>query len=343
MQIIKNNNGFPYAWRAGRVEYLIRGILERKAQDQLQVDRVMIINPTWMHDNNITSAIDQANPDFIIVHNFVDPVIPQVHQAIAASGRPYVIVGNTSDYRIDFWAMVCDLHFKFYEPEHLELRPDARAYICLNRKPHPHRRFLVEQLTQSGVFDQGWVSLGLPGEQAITVNDVFSEDQGITDEYGNVGVDETFVSAKIKNDIFSLGNLDIWNRSYLCLVTETDYLSPNLEDFFISEKTWKPILGLRPFYVYGQPGLRRYLKAQGFDIFEDVFDYSKIDSVDPGLYFLFRDRTAQVAIDAIRQVQHAHNEYQNLYLRCMANRRHFANYVQEQWHRLHELDLTQHV
>lgn len=343
MEIIKNTNGFPYAWKAGRVEYLIRGILERKAQEQLSVDRVMIINPTWLQDKGIDSMINDADPDFIICHNFVDPVIPQVHDAIVNSGRPHIIVGNTADYRIDFWAMVCDLYFKYYQEEELALLPEAKPYICLNRKPHPHRQFLIEQLKQSEVFDQGWVSLGTPGAGAITVDDVFTEEQGISDEYSSIGVDERFVSNKIKNDIFSVGNLDIWNRSYLCIVTETDYLSPNLGDFFISEKTWKPIIGLRPFYIYGQPGLRRYLKAQGFDIFEDIFDYSKIDEVDPELYFLFRDKTAQVAIDAIKSVKDPHKQYQDLWMRCMANRRHFATHVQEQWHRLHSLDLTQYV
>jgi hypothetical protein len=343
MEIIKNNNGFPHAWKAGRVEYIIKNILEQKAREQLNVDRVMIINPTWLHDDNVADAINQANPDLVICHNFADPVIPKVHEAIVNCNRPRVIVGNTFDYRLDFWAMVCDLYFKDYTEADVALRTDAKPYICLNRKPHPHRVFLVEQLQQQNVFDQGWVSLGTPGPGAITIDEVFAEEQGILDEYGSIGVDESFVSAKIKNDIFSLGNLEVWNRSYLCLVTETDYLSPNLEDFFISEKTWKPVLGYRPFYVYGQPGLRKYLKAQGFDVFEDIFDYSIIDNVDPSLYFLYREKTAQVAIEAIQRVKNSHKEYQQMFYRCVKNRERFTEYVYEQWHKLNSLDLTKYV
>ena len=96
MQIIKGTNGFPYAWKAGRVEHLIRAILESKARDQLNVDRVMIINPTWLQDNDIANMIQEANPDFIICHNFADPVIGRVHEAIVNSGRPNIIVGNTN-------------------------------------------------------------------------------------------------------------------------------------------------------------------------------------------------------------------------------------------------------
>ena len=59
MDVIKSNNGFPYAWKAGRVEQLIRSILENKARNQLNVDRVMLINPTWLHENNLNQQIQQ--------------------------------------------------------------------------------------------------------------------------------------------------------------------------------------------------------------------------------------------------------------------------------------------
>ena len=85
MEIVKSNNGFPWAWKAGRVEKLIRSILEDKARRQLDVDRVMIINPTWLHETNLTSDIQAANPDFIICHTFADPVITEVKQIIQAT------------------------------------------------------------------------------------------------------------------------------------------------------------------------------------------------------------------------------------------------------------------
>lgn len=86
MEIIKSTNGFPYAWKAGRVEQLIRNILENKAREQLNVDRVMFINPTWLHEDNISQSIQDARPDFIICHNFVDPAVPKIFDAIRQSG-----------------------------------------------------------------------------------------------------------------------------------------------------------------------------------------------------------------------------------------------------------------
>ena len=345
MDVIKSNNGFPYAWKAGRVEQLIRSILENKARNQLNVDRVMLINPTWLHENNLNQQIQDADPDFIICHNFVDPVISQVHDTIIKSGRPYIIIGNTSCFRLDFWAMVCDLYFQHYTDQDTYVVSGAKSYICLNRKPHPHRIRLVRQLQNSNVFDQGWVSLGLPGDQAMTVDSTFNLDQGIADEYGNVGIDERFVSSKIKNDIFSLGDLSIWNQSYLCLVTETEFGNTDPDDFFISEKTWKPVLGHRPFFVYGQPKLREYLKNQGFDTFEDIFDYSMIDET---LGEIERQvQYSRVAIKAIEKLNtmlgQAYCQYCQQFYRFQSNRNRFTQYVYEQWTKLNDLDLRQFI
>jgi hypothetical protein len=339
MEIIKATNGFPYAWKAGRVEKLIRSILEDKAREQLNAERVMIVNPTWLHENNLSEDIVQANPDFIICHNFVDPAVPKIFDAVEQSGKPYVILGNSGQYRLDFWAMVCDLYFQHYEEDNVALRPDSRKFICLNRKPHPHRRVIVDQLLP--LREQGFISLGLPGESAITVDTEFTDDQGIRDEYQYLGTDESFVSRKIRNDIFSLGDINNWNRSLLCIVTETEFNNYNQNNFFISEKTWKPVIGMRPFFVYGQPKLREYLKAEGFDIFEDVFDYSTIHDQAPDPYQ--QRQYAQVAINAINNLTDPYRFYQNNFHRLQHNKQLFHSYVYKQWQRLERLNLNEFV
>jgi len=342
MEIIKSTNGFPYAWKAGRVEQLIRNILENKAREQLNVERVMFINPTWLHEDDIGKSIQEANPEFIICHNFVDPAVPKIFDAIQQSGVPYIILGNSAQYRIDFWAIVCDLYFQNYEERDLDVEATARKYICLNRKPHPHRIAIVNELINAGLQEQGYLSLGLPGDRAIVIDETFEDSQGIRDEYGNLGVDETFVSHKIRNDIFSVGSPHVWNNSLLCLVSETEFANAYPENFFTSEKTFKPIIGMRPFFIYGQAPLRQHLKDSGFDIFDDVFDYSRIDESahDPER----QKQYAHAAIQAINAVTNPQEEYHRKYFgRCQANKRQFRTYVYEQWRRLNALDLTQYV
>jgi hypothetical protein len=339
MEIIKSNNGFPYAWKAGRVEQLIRQILETKIKQQLNVDRAMIINPTWLHENDLAAQIVSADPGFVICHNFVDPAVPKIFEAVEQCGRPNIIIGNADQYRLDFWAMVCDLYFRDYPDYEVAPLPDARKFICLNRKPHQHRVALVERLLT--VKEQGYISLGLPGDRALTIDTDFDPEQGINDEFGNMGTDEGTVSRKIKNDIFSLGDLHNWNRSLLCIVTETEFSNTNPDNFFMSEKTWKPVLGLRPFFVYGQPRLRDYLKEQGFDIFEDIFDYSIVNERSGDREQ--QQQYAQVALNGIAKINNPYQDYQKYFYRCVLNRIRFHAYVYEQWDRLNNLDLTQYV
>ena len=305
MNIIKSDNGFPYAWKAGRVEQLIRDILERKAQEQLNVDSVMLINPTWLLDRDLAQEIRDASPNFIICHDLVDPSIPRVNKIIQDSGIPHLFIGNADQYRLDFWAMVCDLNFQAYTNNELQLNSAARKFMCLNRKPHAHRRILIRYLDQ--VKDQGYLTTG-------SNRDLIDADVG---DYA------------IPNDVYTLGDIATWQDAYLNIVTETTF---NNDNFFISEKTWKPVIGLRPFFVYGQPRLREYLKEQGFDTFEDLIDYTGC---------VTEQDYAELAVRTINNLTVNYNsQFQQ---RLLNNQKRFRTYVYEQWNRLLTLNLAEYV
>lgn len=305
MKIIKSDNGFPYAWKAGRVEQLIRNILEQKAQEQLDVDCVMLVNPTWLLDRDLAQEIQDANPDFIICHIFVDPAIPQVKKIIQDSGVPYLFIGNTDQYRLDFWAMVCDLNFQSYTNDELQLRPGAKKFMCLNRKPHAHRQVMMQYLDQ--VQEYGYLTSA--ANQLLAEADV--------NDY------------TVPNDVYTLGDIGTWQNAYLNIVTETVFRS---EEFFISEKTWKPIIGQRPFFVYGQPQLREYLKAQGFDMFEDIIDYSGC---------ITEQDYSELAVKTIKNL--IVNTRPRFRQRLINNQQRFRSYVYEQWNRLLNLRLDNYV
>lgn len=307
MKIIKSDNGFPYAWKAGRVEQLIRDILERRAQEQLAVESVMLVNPTWLLDRDLAKEIHDANPDFIICHDLVDPAIPRVKKIIQDSGVPYVCIGNSDQYRLDFWAIVCDLNFQAYTNDELTLKLGAKKFMCLNRKPHAHRQILIHYLEQ--VKEQGYLKTG--AEYAL--------------------IDANIGDYLIPNDLYTLGDIATWQNSYLNIVTETTF---NNDDFFISEKTWKPVIGLRPFFVYGQPKLRQYLKDQGFDIFEDIIDYTSLAGETEQHY-------AELAVKTINSlIVNCSPRFQQ---RLVNNQQRFRSYVYEQWNQLLNLNLANYV
>ena len=305
MKIIKTDNGFPYAWKAGRVEQLIRDILERKAHEQLTVDSVMLVNTTWLLDRDLAAEIQDAKPDFIICHNFVDPVIPQVKQIIESSGRPHLFIGNCDQYRLDFWSMACDLFFKSYTDTELQLNSNAKKFMCLNRKPHAHRRIMMQYLDR--VQDHGHLTSAVDAQL----------------------VESDASDYPIPNDVYTLGDINIWQDSYLNIVTETVF---NTDEFFISEKTWKPIIGQRPFFVYGQIQLREYLKAQGFDTFEDIIDYTGC---------VTEQDYAELAVKTIETL--IVNRGTRFRQRLVNNQQRFHSYVYEQWNRLLNLNLADYV
>lgn len=305
MNIVKSDNGFPYAWKAGRVEQLIRNILEQKAQEQLDVDCVMLVNSTWLLNRDLAQEIRNANTDFIICHNLVDPAISQIKQIIQNSGIPHLFIGNCDQYRLDFWAMVCDLNFQAYTNDELQLRPGAKKFMCLNRKPHAHRQVIMQYLDQ--VKEQGYLTTGANC-------DLIDADVG---DYA------------IPNDVYTLGDITTWQDSYLNIVTETTF---NNDNFFISEKTWKPVIGLRPFFVYGQPRLREYLRVQGFDTFEDLIDYTGC---------VTEKDYAELAVKTVDNL--IVNYSSRFQQRLVNNQQRFRSYVYEQWDRLLKLNLSDYV
>jgi hypothetical protein len=135
----------------------------------------------------------------------------------------------------------------------------------------------------------------------------------------------------IPNDLYTLGDISKWQNSYLNIITETTF---NNNDFFISEKTWKPIIGLRPFFVYGQPRLRQHLKDQGFDIFEDIVDYASLTGETEHDY-------AELAVKTIDNL--IINYSPQFQQRLINNQQRFRIYVYEQWDQLLNLNLANYV
>lgn len=65
-------------------------------------------------------------------------------------------------------------------------------------------------------------------------------------------------------------NSSWYNDTYFSLVIEA---SDKRKDF-ITEKTFKPIAFKHPFMIYSAPGSLQYIKSQGFETYENLFDES---------------------------------------------------------------------
>jgi len=183
------------------------------------------------------------------VHNFLNDEIDNI-----------VYIGNSNtEHYFSFWLDFVNESKSNYVMNTLPTRIE-NLFLCLNRKPHEHRVDLVKGMIDKNLHTKGLVSLGLEHGNYRGVRFPMMLDTASTedlDAYGNY--------AQIPNDILSLS--EHWNNHLVNVVTETTHHT----DVFLSEKVFKPILGLRPFIILGDRFIYEKLKQFGFDTYDDIF------------------------------------------------------------------------
>lgn len=201
-----------------------------------------------------------------------------------------------------FWLMAIEKFFLKYQVEDLIPNNFKYKFICYQRKVYEEREILYQLLKNSN----GIVTLG--NKEFNEINTNLPPHSG----YSEVGGETT-----IPNDIYSLGNIDIWNKSFLNVVVETtqDIKRSNL---FFSEKTFKPIIGMRPFISYGHPKSSEKLKEMGFETFDDDFCYVATDDYSENA------KRIKKVIDNLNDLDLL---YQKLYPKILHNKNHLTHAI----------------
>jgi len=193
----------------------------------------------------------------------------------------------------------------------------TKDFLCYQRKPTNHRPEIYQRLKDRN----GIVTLG-------SLDFDFNKEIVDSDHMIDVDYERNPEKApKCRLDIDTVGNPDIWDQCFLNFVSET---VAHPDGKFISEKTFKPIMGKRPFITFGaKPGYYQVLKNRGYETFEDDFPSvvgsDDMDSVDRLADFLETfDKEAYYA-DNVDKFEH---NYQVL---CEAQRKtllDFKNFIQ---------------
>lgn len=192
---------------------------------------------------------------------------------------------------IPFWLLYVNKFFKFNSIENLQPREFTNLFLCYQRKPSIHRANLCRKLR------------GLKG--FIT--------------YGGTNYNE------VPNDISSVGDSRVWNTSLLNIVSETEY-DPNYK-VFLSEKTFKPIVGHRPFLIYGDIRTTEYLHELGFKTFEKYFGYTADN---------YKDQATQLS-SIISNINNPQEVYQDLIEDLRFNYLHFPKVVNRVYENIKKL------
>jgi hypothetical protein len=265
------------------------------ANIKLQIDQTfpasqnLLINTTWFgpqFDNSQWTIYKQliSNQQFdrVFLLAAADPVFLSQEQItsiqIETQSKLYLLGHFDSEYYFNFHSQVLPKYFVQYSMDQLTLKEIKYTYVNYNRKPRDHRSALVNHLAHEDLLKYGVVTLGKQHNifsREVAPSQHLSLNESPSDAVGNWGLDMSF---GIPHDIHSLGNLDIWQQHFLNVVGETEFLP--WDNMFISEKTWKPILGLRPFVINGQTKIYQYLRDQGFCTFNHYWPHIELENIN---------------------------------------------------------------
>ncbi len=303
--------------------------VERQIDAKFPTQNNVLVNITWFGpqfglgtyekfvDYYKNNAIDNL---FFLASE--DPIFhnrEETQKIIEDSGaKQAYLLGNFDNgpQSFHFYATTTAEYFPNYNEEDLLLRSAKHIYLNYNRKPHPHRIKLVNMLDERELTQAGIVTLGNEKTLGETID--IEGNWGMPDEYG------------IPHDISTLGNLDIWQHHFLNLVSETDFEDHRFT--FISEKTWKPIVGLRPFIINGQLDVYKQLREHGFKTFNHYWPHidvenCNIDDIQHNIceiiVWLQTQQLSQLYLDMLPDLRY--------------NRLRFYEFVDEQNHKMEHL------
>lgn len=173
---------------------------------------------------------------------------------------------------VPYWENMIKFQYKtsYYKLLKLGIKLKMRRnklFLCYNRRPRSHRQDFVYNLYKEDLLQYGLTSLDKPSvimKKSPLVSQRFVSKLPLT-------FDKTDLR---RNQALDLTVKDYLN-TYISIVTET-YLDKTI---FPSEKIYKPILMMHPFFVVTSKHFLKMLKEHGYKTFGNWFDES-YDEVD---------------------------------------------------------------
>ena len=158
-------------------------------------------------------------------------------------------------------------------------------FNCLNRRLRTHRFYVLAMLQKENLLDKNIVTYDFTiPENRPHLAEIPKIEENPNDEFDFTELKQHLLflqkyKDKKTYDFDDLENISgimnehksIYEDSMFTFVTETTYYA---DEFYISEKTLKPIGHSHPFLVFGSVGTLRELKNMGFKTFEPFIDES---------------------------------------------------------------------
>ena len=315
---------FDYGWNAELLTKkleaeILRTYLRTFAEDS---SATVIINNTWYSDcahAQTVESLKENRPDRIVLVAMIDAANCHADRFREFADDIRCVGYYSGPDEIDFWALAVNRWLRIFEKDLSDATAIDTPFMCLNRKPHHHRQQLYDSIVAANIVDRGLVSMG-SREDGQPAQRSLAQDTSVSDLNlnPNPGTEQT----GIVNDIMSLGHPDNWRRIFLDVVTETQFNLRNTR--FVSEKIYKPIIGLRPFLVYARDGAVPWLTDRGFETY--VKDFTDITDLDLAEY---HNTVPFLCVLCEQGVLYWQKKLLDLRPKILYNRSRFDQYVQE--------------
>lgn len=306
-------------YRVGRgCESWRQVLLEKEITKMFDHEKLLVTTTSWLPDDIRDSGIKKIEEDktlHLLLIGMLDPWLPSDFMI----NHPRIHPLASKDFV--FWLLMVGRHFYKYSRERiLPEYPFEHNFLCYQRKVFPSRECLYDSLKG----EKGIVTLS--NREIPDFNKTVSQDTGVKEVFPDPEIPDELM---MPNDMMSLGNLKIWQKCFLNIVSETYTGFDNTGPLFISEKTFKPIIGMRPFLIYGNSGITTILKDRGFETFEDDFGLTFSNSPHPQCH-------ANKIKDIVKQIDKPDLLYKKLLPKIEHNKNHFDKAVANEWQRLKE-------
>lgn len=338
--------GFPLQWQYGPEEHHIFHSTVRQVDVNFPNEKNLVINTTWFgsqfNNGMWQQALDlQGQFDNLFLLSVIDPLYLSVSD-LSTLTQKYKIkkiyrIGmfEDSEYEWNFHAIVGKDLMPRYSEEQILLHDLEYVYMLYQRKPRQHRVEITNLLREHDLLKHGIVTLGAPNDdynwhQGLSFTPIFIDDHA--EDYKHNGSKQDY--GGVPNDLVTLGRLDLWQKHFLNIVSETVF--DEWEPLLVTEKMWKPMIGLRPFLVHGNPKTYTWLKNRGFRTFNQYWKHIPVEEVYDG----FGPHDAVIrTIEFLKELatKDLIQMYQDMLVDLRYNKERFYEFSQEQTDRMENI------
>lgn len=212
-----------------------------------------------------------------------------------------------------------------YNQSNVRIEPKfTKLFNCLNRHPREERVAVVDNLYKYGLFDYGDVSWNMKikewspihtrkfqyWKEEIKTIDVVKHNNYIG-HFSETGPTPEEVQT-FKDGGFVIRDYHLLTDYVLnsgCLFNITTESTPRVkkDSFFITEKTWKPILLGQPTIVLGNCWYKKHMEDMGFKFYDNLIDYDFYGKYGDENYDILAEKLA------IQLSKFKNENYQELY------------------------------